>query len=45
MHDIHPTTVAAVDCVIDGLEAKGLTPVSLDEMIPNPQPGRTYTQR
>lgn len=45
MHDIHPTTVAAVDCVIDGLLAKGLTPVSLDEMILNPQPGRTYTQR
>ncbi len=43
MHDIHPTTVAAVDCVISGLRAKGLNPVSLDQMIPQPAPGQTYT--
>lgn len=42
MHDIHPTTVEASTCIIDGLRAKGLEPVSLDRLIPNPQPGRQY---
>lgn len=42
MHDIHPTTVAATNCVIDGLRARGLEPVSLDRLIPNPKPGRQY---
>ncbi|KAA8720663.1 polysaccharide deacetylase family protein [Corynebacterium phocae] len=45
MHDIHPATVNAAQCIIDGLRAKGLEPVSLDEMIPNPQAGRVYNQR
>ena len=45
MHDIHPTTVAATDCVIDGLRAKGLEPVSLDRLIPNPEAGRQYSNR
>lgn len=45
MHDIHPTTVAAAQCVIDGLRAKGLAPVSLDELIPNPNPGQIYFGR
>ena len=45
MHDIHPTTVAATNCVIDGLRAKGLEPVSLDRLIPNPEPGRQYLNR
>ena len=45
MHDIHATTVGAADCVIDGLRAKGLEPVSLDRLIPNPEPGRQYFRR
>lgn len=45
MHDIHPTTVAATECVIDGLRAKGLEPVSLDHLIPSPEPGRQYLNR
>ncbi len=45
MHDIHPTTVAATDCVIDGLRAKGLEPVSLDRLIPNPEAGKQYLNR
>lgn len=45
MHDIHATTIGAADCVIDGLRAKGLEPVSLDRLIPNPQEGRQYFRR
>lgn len=45
MHDIHATTIGAADCVIDGLRAKGLEPVSLDRLIPNPQEGRQYLTR
>ena len=45
MHDIHPTTVAATDCVIDGLRAKGLEPVNLDRLIPHPEAGEQYSNR
>lgn len=45
MHDIHATTVNAASCVIDGLRAKGLEPVSLDTLVPNPQPGKQYYSR
>ncbi|OFK65818.1 peptidoglycan N-acetylglucosamine deacetylase [Corynebacterium sp. HMSC076G08] len=45
MHDIHVTTVDAAPCVIDGLRAKGLEPVSLDTLIPNPEPGHQYLSR
>lgn len=45
MHDIHASTVDAAPCVIDGLRAKGLRPVSLDELIPDPEPGHTYVRR
>ena len=45
MHDIHPTTVAATECVIAGLRAKGLEPVSLDRLIPNPEAGKQYLTR
>lgn len=45
MHDIHPTTVAASNCVIDGLRARGLEPVNLDRLIPNPELGRQYLNR
>lgn len=45
MHDIHAPTVNAVECIIDGLRAKGLRPVTLDELIPGAQPGRVYTAK
>ena len=45
MHDIHAPTVDAVECVIDGLRAKGLRPVSLDEMVAKPEPGYIYTSK
>ena len=45
MHDIHPTTVAATNCVIDGLRAKGFEPVSLDRLIPDSEPGKQYLKR
>lgn len=45
MHDIHSTTVDAAACIIDGLRAKGLEPVGLDQMIPNAAPGKVYSRR
>lgn len=45
MHDIHAPTVDAVPCVIDGLRAKGLRPVSLEYMVKQSEPGRVYTRR
>ncbi|OFT58513.1 hypothetical protein HMPREF3151_04880 [Corynebacterium sp. HMSC05H05] len=44
MHDIHEPTVDAAECVIDGLRAKGLNPVGLDEMIAHPEAGHVYTR-
>ena len=43
MHDIHPSTVNAAECIIDGLRAKGLHPVSLAELFEAPRAGVTYT--
>lgn len=43
MHDIHPSTVNAAECIIDGLRAKGLHPVSLAELFEEPEAGVTYT--
>ena len=45
MHDIPPTTVDAADCVIDGLRAKGLEPVSLDRLLRTPAAGKRYYAR
>lgn len=42
MHDIHPTTVNAVPCILDGLRGLGLRPVSLDTLLGTPRPGATY---
>lgn len=44
MHDIHPSTVDAAECIIDGLRAKGLHPVSLAELFEAPESGVTYTR-
>lgn len=43
LHDIHPSSVDATACIIDGLRAKGLRPVSLEELVSHPAAGRTYT--
>lgn len=45
MHDIHATTVDAVACIVDGLRKKGLEPVSLDELVKTPVPGKVYTKK
>ena len=46
MHDIHPTTVAATGAVIDGLRAKGLTLVTVSELLGGaPTPGASYQRR
>lgn len=45
MHDVHPETVDAADCILDGLFAKGLVPVTLDKLVPEPVPGAVYRTR
>ncbi|WP_301924617.1 polysaccharide deacetylase family protein [Corynebacterium glaucum] len=45
MHDVHKETVASTECIIDGLLAKGLVPVTLDQLVPNPTPGTVYRTR
>ncbi len=42
MHDIRPTTVAAVDSMIRGLRRRGFTLVTVSEVIGKPVAGRTY---
>lgn len=45
MHDVHKETVASTECIIDGLLEKGLVPVTLDQLVPNPTPGTVYRTR
>jgi peptidoglycan/xylan/chitin deacetylase (PgdA/CDA1 family) len=46
MHDIHPTTVAAVPHILDALAKKGYTFVTVSELYGRtPVAGRTYTDR
>ncbi|WP_448857692.1 polysaccharide deacetylase family protein [Corynebacterium propinquum] len=45
LHDIHNTTADATTCIIDGLRAKGLEPVTLDRLHGAPEPGRVYGTR
>lgn len=45
MHDIHASSVDAVPGVIDALRAKGLTPVTVSQLIGDPQAGRAYSRR
>ncbi|WP_433433577.1 polysaccharide deacetylase family protein [Nonomuraea sp. CA-141351] len=46
MHDIHRTTVDAVPAVLDILQKKGYTFVTVSELYgKTPSPGRTYTER
>ncbi|WP_246052781.1 polysaccharide deacetylase family protein [Actinocorallia herbida] len=43
MHDIHPTTVAAVPRVLKAAEAKGYTLVTVSELLGTTKPGKVYT--
>jgi peptidoglycan/xylan/chitin deacetylase (PgdA/CDA1 family) len=46
MHDIHPTTVAAVPGIIERLSAKGYAFVTVSELFGSPLvPGKIYTER
>ncbi|GAA2413470.1 hypothetical protein GCM10010191_24060 [Actinomadura vinacea] len=46
MHDIHPTTVAAVPHIIDRLAAKGYVFVTVSQLYGKPlAPGKEYTER
>ncbi|MEU5884801.1 polysaccharide deacetylase family protein [Spirillospora sp. NPDC047279] len=46
LHDIHPTTVAAVPAIIDRLARKGYVFVTVSELYGKPlTPGRKYTER
>lgn len=45
LHDIHNTTADATTCIIDGLRAKGLEPVTLDRLHGAPEPGKVYGTR
>ncbi|MQY08392.1 polysaccharide deacetylase family protein [Actinomadura macrotermitis] len=46
VHDIHPTSVAAVPAIIDGLRRKGYVFATVSELIGRPLvPGRRYDRR
>ncbi|WP_405086722.1 polysaccharide deacetylase family protein [Microbispora sp. NBC_01389] len=45
MHDIHPTTVQALPHLLDELDRKGFTYVTVSELLGSPAPGKTYTNR
>jgi len=45
LHDIYPTSVDAVPAIIDGLRAKGLEPVTIDELLDKPTEVREYRHR
>lgn len=42
LHDIHPTSVAAVPGIITGLQAKGYTFVTVSQLIGKARPGKIY---
>ncbi|MBP2703260.1 polysaccharide deacetylase family protein [Microbispora sp. RL4-1S] len=45
MHDIHPTTVEAVPRLLDELDRKGYTYVTVSELLGSPVPGKQYFNR
>ncbi|MGL4832126.1 MAG: polysaccharide deacetylase family protein [Propionibacteriaceae bacterium] len=45
MHDIHPSTVAAVPGIIAQLKEQGYLLVNLTQLLGAPQPGKTYEMR
>lgn len=43
MHDIHPSNIAAIAPIVNGLRAKGLEPVTIPTLLGGrPQPGSVY---
>lgn len=42
MHDIHPTTVNAVPCIIKGISAAGYKMVTISQLLGHPSPGKVY---
>jgi peptidoglycan/xylan/chitin deacetylase (PgdA/CDA1 family) len=42
MHDIHPTTVQAVPRLLDRLDRKGFTYVTVSELLKRIMPGKRY---
>ena len=45
LHDIHASTVDAVPSIIDQLAAQGYTLVTVDQLLPDMQPGEKYFSR
>lgn len=45
LHDIHPTTIAAVPGIIARLKEQGYTFVTVPEFLPNAVGGQTYNRR
>jgi peptidoglycan/xylan/chitin deacetylase (PgdA/CDA1 family) len=45
MHDIYPSTVAAVPAIIKALRAQGYTFVTVSQLIPHMKPGHEYFGR
>ncbi|MEW9533469.1 polysaccharide deacetylase family protein [Microbispora sp. NPDC049125] len=45
MHDIHPTTVKALPHLLDELDRKGFTYVTVSELLGSPLPGKQYFNR
>lgn len=43
MHDIHPTTIAAVPAIIKAAKKKGYTLVTVSELLGKTKPGKVYT--
>ena len=43
LHDIHPTSVAAVPDIIDGLRKKGYVFVTVSQLLGKTKPGRIYS--
>ncbi|MEV7806241.1 polysaccharide deacetylase family protein [Microbispora sp. NPDC088329] len=45
MHDIHPTTVQALPRLLDELDHKGFTYVTVSELLGDTAPGKKYTNK
>ncbi len=45
LHDIHRTSVEAVPAIIEGLQARGFTLVTVSTLLGDPVPGRVYNRR
>lgn len=45
MHDIHRSTVDGAPALIDALQKKGYTLVTVSELLGSTQAGKTYSRR